>query len=85
MQGGGIPEDSLDQVFQYGYTTVDDGDLSAQVLAVRHLHTTVQGQRLSDWSEDAYQSALRRAIYDDMQLTWSLKFAEAILERITSL
>ena len=30
-QGGGIPEDSLEQVFQYGYTTVDDGDLLAQV------------------------------------------------------
>ena len=34
LQGGGIPEDSLDQVFQYGYTTVDDGNLSAQVLSI---------------------------------------------------
>ena len=31
MQGGGIPEDSLEQVFQYGYTTVDDGELSQKV------------------------------------------------------
>ncbi|CAL5227736.1 g10752 [Coccomyxa viridis] len=29
-QGGGIPEDSLEQVFHYGYTTVDDGELSSQ-------------------------------------------------------
>ncbi len=31
MQGGGIPEDSLEQVFHYGYTTVDDGELSSRV------------------------------------------------------
>ena len=73
-QGGGIPEDSLDQVFQYGYTTVDAGNLSAQVLPVRHLYSPVQGQRLLDWSEDACQSALHSA--GDMQLTRSLRIVE---------
>lgn len=44
MQGGGIPEDSLEQVFQYGYTTVDDGELSAQVPshAIASAHWTLR-------------------------------------------
>ncbi len=44
MQGGGIPEDSLEQVFRYGYTTVDDGELSSQVSLshLRHVLHTLQ-------------------------------------------
>ena len=54
-QGGGIPEDSLDQVFQYGYTTVDEGDLSEQVLSIGIFTCTppMQGQWLTDLSEFA--------------------------------
>ena len=49
LQGGGIPEDSLDQVFRYGYTTVDDGDLSAEVLPTCTFthHCKINGSRLN--------------------------------------
>ena len=73
-QGGGIPEDSLDQVFQYGYTTVDEGDLSTQVVPIRHSHTPMQRQWLSDLSEITGESALHSA--GAMQLISSLKRAE---------
>ena len=69
-QGGGIPEDSLDQVFQYGYTTVDDCDLSAQVLAIRRLHTPMSAQRLSHLPESTRETVLRSA--GDVQVTRSL-------------